>query len=62
MPRAGIEPARYCYRGIFVPTTAFAAQNNNYVVTLVWGLDYVFISLRSLPLGEDANSKEMAGV
>ena len=25
VPRAGIEPARCCHRGIFLPTTAFAA-------------------------------------
>ncbi len=48
MPRAGIEPARYCYRGIFIPTTVFTAQTNYYVVNPVWGLDYVFISERWL--------------
>ena len=58
VPRAGIEPARCCHRGIFLPTTAFAAALKS-----ICGLDFLFIifaaanldgcrqvSTRSLPL------------
>ena len=32
VPRAGVEPARCCHRGIFVPTTAFTARMKRFVV------------------------------
>ncbi len=39
MPGAGIEPARGCPQGIFVPTTAFAAART---AARIWGLDFTF--------------------
>ena len=39
VPRAGIEPARCCHRGIFIPTTAFAAASD---LKRICGLDFTF--------------------
>ena len=41
VPRAGIEPARPLRRGIFLPTTAFAAAIKD-----ICGLDFLFTMLR----------------
>ncbi len=40
VPGAGIEPARCCHRGIFLPTTAFAAA-----IEGICGLDFLFTVL-----------------
>ena len=37
VPGAGIEPARYFYRGIFLPTTALTATHLR-----ICGLDFIF--------------------
>ncbi len=37
VPGAGIEPARCCHRGIFLPATVFTASKN-----AVCGLDFLF--------------------
>ena len=37
VPGAGLEPARCCHQGIFLPATAFAAAPER-----LWGLDFTF--------------------
>jgi len=41
LPGAGLEPAWGCPRGIFLPTTAFAAARAHRPAR-IWGLDFTF--------------------
>ncbi len=44
VPGAGIEPARGCPRGIFVPATVYTAALARRIRRLrrIWGLDFTF--------------------
>lgn len=48
VPGTGLEPVRSCLRGIFLPTTAFAAEPSE--EWLIWSLDFLFaVSARECP-------------
>jgi len=49
VPGAGLEPARSYLRGIFLPTTAFAAAPRGHI----WGLDFLFTVPHSLRVRQE---------
>ena len=45
VPGTGLEPVRSCLRGIFLLTTAFAAEPKR----LIWSLDFLFTVSAAMP-------------